>query len=541
VSLAFDTIGYGEKMVVGYQATLSEDAADSGITVHNEVLVEWSTLSAPDLDDGIDDVERDREDGLVTDATQTITLTAPDYLLEKHSSADGPLNAGDPISYTLTVTNIGTHPGSNVAVSDKFPTLALGAPVAVSSDGVFNSATGNIEWVLPKLGINESITLTVDAVVAHPQSANIDGHPGTIDDVFKNTATVADDLGNGPESDTTNNTAQVSDLIIAAPDYQISKTNDITMVAPTEQLSYTVSASNNGTQSGTNVVITDVYPVDILTIVDPDNGTVDPSRGTISWYFSEFNVGQTETFTVIAEVLATASTDTADQLITNMVTIEDDSENGIDNTPENNEASESDRLVPNAGEPIFLAALPENTGMTATTAIPTLEGIEKDSLTSSESLQINTNSISDLIAPEIISVYSLKDIDENEIQRRLTFENDPINGGYLIDQITLPAPEIHCAPGHVTYEYQSDPESLELLNWLDEAETDEQVAPVPDAVSEEQGPAADETNVPKAIKYDQRSHHYVVLDDLDLVENENERERMRHLEYKKAEPVKAQE
>ena len=151
-------------------------------------------------------------------------------------------------------------------------------------------------------------------------------------------------------------------MCIRDRDYIIGKTSDTTMVAPTEQISYVITAGNVGTQTGTNVVITDVFPVDILTIVDPAGGTVDASNGTIIWNINEFEVGQTETFTIIAEVLPTANLDTADQLFTNSVSITDDTSNGTDPTPDNNEASESDMLLAGAGEPLFLLALPETVG-----------------------------------------------------------------------------------------------------------------------------------------------------------------------------------
>jgi len=222
LALAFDNIGYGTEVVISYQALLTSDTDKYGASVDNAVSVEWSTLSDADATDGHDTSERDNTDGLLTSAGNTITLTAPDYQLQKSSSANSPLNAGDTLTYTLKVTNLGTHEGTGIMVSDQFPVAALGEPVSISSGGVFDASTGMVNWTIPTLAINESVTLTVDAVVANPQDADIDNTSDTSNDQFTNTASVTDDGVNGGDPDVSNNSDAVTGEITAAPDYSIS-------------------------------------------------------------------------------------------------------------------------------------------------------------------------------------------------------------------------------------------------------------------------------------------------------------------------------
>lgn len=59
--------------------------------------------------------------------------------------------------------------------------------------------------------------------------------------------------------------------------------------------------------------------------------------------------------------------------------------------------------------------------------------------------------------------------DEGEETRRRIAENDILSGGDLLDEFSLRAPEIHCAPHLVSYDYHSDPATLELLDWLQES------------------------------------------------------------------------
>jgi len=463
LALAFDNVSYGSEVIISYQAILTEDTDDYGSAVDNTVSVEWSSLSGADSSDGFDDSERNSADGLVTSAGNTITLTAPDYQLKKSSSANGAVNAGDSLTYTLQVTNIGTHEGTGVLISDQFPVEALGEPVSISADGSFDPNTGMVSWLIPSLAINESVTLTVDAMVENPQAADIDGSADTNNDEFANAASVTDDGQNGGDPDLSNNSDSVTDQIIAAPDYTISKTNNSNMVAPTQPVSYVITAGNVGTQNGTNVVITDQYPADILSIIDPAGGSVDSINGTITWNISEFVVGQTETFEITAEVLPTASLDTVDQLFTNSVSVTDDGANGADANLSDNEASESDMLLAGAGEPLILAASPESVGVPPTASSATSES-------KGDSVQYELPNTSRIITTDF-----MKGGKSDEEKRLRPGENDVLNGGDLLDEFSLRAPEIHCAPNFVTYDYESDPASLELLDWLQDPS--DEVAP----------------------------------------------------------------
>ncbi len=299
-----------------------------------------------------------------------------------------------------------------------------------------------------------------------------------------NVASVTDDGLNGGDPDLSNNSDTVTNQIVAAPDYTISKTNETGMVAPTQQVSYVITAGNIGTQTGTNVVITDTYPVDILTIVDSVGGTVDSANGTITWNISRFEPGQTESFTVVAEVLATANLDTADQLFTNSVSITDDGANGSDPETSNNQGSESDMLLAGAGEPLFLMAVPE------TASVPPVALIDIPEI-EQYSARIDTPNTLRIITTDSMRDRDSGDHDENLLRRT---ENDILSGGYLLDEFTLPAPEIHCAPHVLSYEYDSDPASLELLDWLQEPTPDVSESKINSDAGEERQQKADATS-----------------------------------------------
>ena len=465
LALSLDNVSYDSSVLITYQATLTADTTDYGHSVDNTVAVEWSTLADSDNADGVDAIERDVDDGLSTSAGNLLTLTAPDYQIEKSSSPNGVLRAGDTVSYSIKVSNAGSHEGTGIVVRDYFPVATLAAPLNISDGGVFDQVTGVITWEIPSLLVNESVELTVQAKVQSPQSANTDNDETTASDLFINRVEVTDDGNHGDDPDLSNNQAEQSNSVDAAPDYRVTKTNSVEMAAPTQQLGYVIHAENNGLQNGENVVIVDTFPSAILSVVDAQGGAVDQQAGTITWHLAALNVGQSETFNVLFEVLPTASLDTADQMFSNSVSITDDGANGVDPTPDNNEASESDMLLAGAGEPQMLAAVPESIGATPI-ASGTTTILIRDGETHGKDLPGSSadsySSTSRILTSEILFG---RDQDDNKKPR--IGENDLLNGGYLLDTFTVASPEVHCAPDYVSYEYESDP-NLELLDWLQE-------------------------------------------------------------------------
>jgi uncharacterized repeat protein (TIGR01451 family) len=94
-----------------------------------------------------------------------LSLAAPD--LELRMSVDNPVPvAGQPVEFTVTLSNIGTDPAERAVVNDKLPAeLALPAGMAAfPSIGTYDPATGN--WSVGTLSPGTSATLVIPAVVA---------------------------------------------------------------------------------------------------------------------------------------------------------------------------------------------------------------------------------------------------------------------------------------------------------------------------------------------------------------------------------------
>ena len=130
------------------------------------------------------------------------------------------------------------------------------------------------------------------------------------------------------------------------PDLVVTKDDGVDTVRPGEEITYTITLRNVGLQQADGVVVSDQFPTDRLDFVSASAGGVfEASAGTITWNLGEITGSGAEvvalTITARVKVPVPAGAETVD----NLVTATDDGSAGPDATPENNTASDSDRLL----------------------------------------------------------------------------------------------------------------------------------------------------------------------------------------------------
>jgi uncharacterized repeat protein (TIGR01451 family) len=189
-------------------------------------------------------------------ASATVTPQQADLALAKAVSNATP-NVGDTITYTITLTNAGPDPATNVTVNDVLP-AGLTFISATPSQGAYNSATGL--WTVGTVTTATAQTLTFTARVVSP-------------DAQTNTATIShsDQYDPNPGNNQANvtTTPQQADLAVA------KSVSDATPNVG-DTITYTVTVSNAGPDAATNVQVTDLLPAG-LTFV-----SATPSQGTYS-------------------------------------------------------------------------------------------------------------------------------------------------------------------------------------------------------------------------------------------------------------------
>jgi uncharacterized repeat protein (TIGR01451 family) len=220
----------------------------------------------------------------------------PDLTIAK--SHAGSFVRGSNGTYTLTVSNGGGGPTSGtVTVSDTLPagltpTLASGtgwtcgiAPQTVTCDR---------SDALAASGSYPAITITVTVAQSAASSVN-------------NTATVS----GGGEVDTSNDSASDATTIVSSADIAITKVAGSSTVAVGSNVTFSITATNNGPSDASGVQVTDQLPAGLTFVsATPTAGTY--ASGTGSWDIGTLSSGASATLTITASVTATgAMTNTA--------------------------------------------------------------------------------------------------------------------------------------------------------------------------------------------------------------------------------------
>ncbi|MBD2043102.1 DUF11 domain-containing protein [Microcoleus sp. FACHB-672] len=223
-------------------------------------------------------------------ATDTTTIGPPsaDLAITKTANQTS-TTAGSAIAYTITVTNNGTSTVNSVTVTDTIP-AGLTNPIYTPSTGTYDPANG--AWTGLTLATGQSITLTINATVA----ANATG-------TLTNTATVAPP-GGVTDPNNTNNQSQDTTEIVPPADLAVTKTVDNPNPTVGQNINYTVTLTNTGPSTATNVAITDQIPAGLTFIsATPSQGTYDNTTGL--WTVGTLANGASVTLTISATVNTT--------------------------------------------------------------------------------------------------------------------------------------------------------------------------------------------------------------------------------------------
>ncbi|HEX3152354.1 MAG TPA: hypothetical protein VHR66_30050 [Gemmataceae bacterium] len=193
-------------------------------------------------------------------ASSTVTPQRADLAVTKVVSDASP-NLGDVIAYTITLTNLGPDGATGVKLRDRLP-AGLAFMSAIASQGTYDSATGI--WTVGSLANGGAATLVLDARVTSTA-------PGT------NVATVAAADQFDPE--TRNNTANAP-LSAQQVDLVVGKSVNNARPNQDEVITFTVSVTNRGPNTATNVSLSDVVPAGLVVVsVLPSQGIYDAGTG----------------------------------------------------------------------------------------------------------------------------------------------------------------------------------------------------------------------------------------------------------------------
>ena len=209
----------------------------------------------------------------------TTTVLVPDITVEKIGRTA--LFVGNQATYTLTATNTGEAPLTNVTITDTF---AAGMSYVESSpEGTIPEGGNTVTWVVGDLAIDEEATVTLTL-----QGDEV----GTLVNTASVTAT--EDVSDEDE---------INVAILAATGATIQITDSVDPIREGEQVTFTVVVSNQGRSPMTEVTVTVPVNDEYFTIdsTSDTKATIDEENSTVTYSHGEaLATGDSFTFSITA-------------------------------------------------------------------------------------------------------------------------------------------------------------------------------------------------------------------------------------------------
>jgi uncharacterized repeat protein (TIGR01451 family) len=220
--------------------------ADDAVLGINDIIVSTNFSVTSDAADPVNANNSETED--------TAYVTPDAELAITNADTPDPVAPGATITYTQTVTNNGPN-AANTTVTQILP-------ASVGFQSIIN--TGSFSCTTPAVGASGTITCT-NASFANGASTTFT----LVVTVIATSGTVTDTVVvSSPLQDTVsgNNSATATTTILApaSADLSITKTTPVTSATPGSTVVYTITATNNGPDAATSVVVTDTLTASLL-------------------------------------------------------------------------------------------------------------------------------------------------------------------------------------------------------------------------------------------------------------------------------------
>ncbi len=272
---SFGSMTPSDVMTITVTAFVDESVADDSV-LKNTATVETS------------DPDTDEENN--TSAVDVTVDAKADLSIEKVAAAESVI-AGEPISYTVTVTNDGPSDAQNVEVLDTLPT-SLHTIAATSADFTCSVSGQLVDCDLATLADGATAEITITAVVDE-DSAD--------DSTISNTAMVSS-ATDDPDED--NNSSLEETNVTKSVDLALEKTTTKPIAVAGETHPYQLSVTNDGPSSATGVVITDTLPTGTTFNATLSDAACSASGTTVTCLITSIADGTTVDLNLVIDVPA---------------------------------------------------------------------------------------------------------------------------------------------------------------------------------------------------------------------------------------------
>jgi len=192
------------------------------------------------------------------------------------------------LTYTLTYSNDSAVSVTGASISDPLP---AGVSFVSCSNGCSN-ASGTLTWTLGTLagGASGSVTVTVTVNTSYASTS------------LSNTATLN---ATAPDSSALNKSATaVVAVNIVAPAFSLSKSANVSSVAPGANVTWTLAYKNYGSGGASSVVLSDPLPAGFTYVSSSPTASTAPAvgaNGTVSWNLGSVAAAATGSVQVTAQ------------------------------------------------------------------------------------------------------------------------------------------------------------------------------------------------------------------------------------------------
>ena len=241
---------------------------------------------------------RDADFGYVSEARPPILQ------LRKSASTPGPVVLHEVYTYELCYQNVGDLDALDTMLVDTLPASVDYVAGTASNGGVYDAGNRTLTWDLGTLAPAAEQCVTFDVVVARTiagvqaNSAGVIPYRVWADLTVLNTATI--DASNA-DPDTAEHELLLSSLVNPV----IYKAVDKSVVVAGEEIEYTLSVTNEGNDTATDVVVTDelsVYLENVRVTTSQGTASYDSATHTVIVELGSLDAGATATIAIKARV-----------------------------------------------------------------------------------------------------------------------------------------------------------------------------------------------------------------------------------------------
>ncbi|MCK0160881.1 gliding motility-associated C-terminal domain-containing protein [Allomuricauda sp. F6463D] len=305
---------------LSFDAIVSTPTGTIGEFTHITEVVFTDQLdvdSTPNNDDG--DQSEDDEDNLTA-----APLQADLSLVKTVVGGDLSPYVGEQISFEVSITNDGPHDATNVRVVDQLLSGFNFVSYAATT-GTYNPTNGF--WKVGTLVNGDTETLTIDVLV------NETGNHTNTSQII---ASDAYDIDSTPANGVSSEDDQGDVIVAPEPliDLSLTKTVDKTSPLVNDNVSFTLTVTNDGPSEATSVEVTDLLSSGYTYV--SDNGGTAYNELTGIWNLGPLASGSSTSLSIVATVNASGD-------YNNTAEITGHDQTDIDSTPNNDIISEDDQ------------------------------------------------------------------------------------------------------------------------------------------------------------------------------------------------------